>query len=420
MVRPSPGRIGEVDSLKIVLAYSGGLDTSIIVPWLCEHRPGAQVIAVCVDVGQGEDLEAVRDKALATGCIEARVIDRRDEFASEFAFRALRAGAVYQGRYLLGTALARPLIARTLVEVARDAGAQAIAHGATGKGNDQVRFEASVAALAPDLEVIAPWREWTIRSRTEAMAYAESHHVPIAATPAEPYSRDANLWHISHEGGVLEDPGKRPPEGLLIHTATVEDAPDEVASITIGFEAGTPVAINGQRRSAADLIDELNQLAGAAGVGVIDMVEDRLVGIKSRGVYETPAGTVLHAARVHLLSVTLDRRSRRFLADIALQYADLVYDGLWYTRLREALDAAVDHLVAPATGEVGLDLYKGNATPRVVHSPNSLYDEALASFDNTGRGVDHPDATGFLRLYTLPLKVAGSIKVDATAPSHVN
>jgi argininosuccinate synthase len=376
------------------------------------------VVAVCVDVGQGEDLAAVRDKALATGCAEALVLDRRDEFVAEFAFRALRAGAVYQGRYLLGTALARPLIARTLVEVARQIGATAIAHGATGKGNDQVRFEAGVAALAPDLEVIAPWREWRIRSRQEAMAYAQAHGVPVSATPAEPYSRDANLWHISHEGGVLEDPGQPAPAGLLLRTAALEDAPDAVLPLTVRFAAGTPVAMDGRPLGPAALLGELNAIAGAAGVGVADMVEDRLVGIKSRGVYETPGGTVLHQALAALQSVALDRRSRRLLQELGATYADLVYDGLWYTPVREAIDAAVDRLLSGVDGEVRLHLYKGHVLVRSILADRSLYDLSLASFDQTGGGIDHPDATGFLRVYTLPLKVAG-LADRATAAADV-
>jgi argininosuccinate synthase len=402
--------------VRIALAYSGGLDTSIIIPWLMETRPGAEVVAVCADVGQGDDLEQVRAKALASGAKEAYVLDLRERFVTRHIWPALQLGAVYQGRYLLGTALARPVIAQGLAEVAVRVGADAVAHGATGKGNDQVRFEAAMAALLPDMPVIAPWREWTITSRTEAMAYAAAHGVPVDQTPKEPFSRDANLWHISHEGGSLEDVAQPPPAGLLRMSVSPQAAPDAVTEVDVAFQEGVPSALDGMRLAPVALLERLNAVAGGAGVGTVDMVEDRLVGVKSRGVYETPGGTVLYAALEALRSVTLDRRARRLLRDLADSYGELLYDGLYFTPSREAIEAAGRVLMAPATGHVRLALYKGNVQILGVEASKSLYDTHIASFDETG-GVEHADATGFLRLYTLPLRTAA--RAGRTAPAAV-
>ena len=392
--------------MRIALAYSGGLDTSIIIPWLMETRPGSEVVAVCADVGQGDDLAQVRKKALASGAKDAVVLDLREPFVTRHIWPALKLGAVYQRRYLLGTALARPVIAEGLARVAAQIGADAVAHGATGKGNDQVRFEAAMAALLPDMPVIAPWREWPITSRTEAMAYAESHGVPVDQTPKEPWSRDANLWHISHEGGTLEDVTQAPPAGLLRMSVSPQAAPETVTEVDIAFTAGVPTALDGMCLPAITLLERLNTLAGNAGVGTVDMVEDRLVGVKSRGVYETPAGTVLHAALEALRSVALDRRARRLLGELADTYAELIYDGLYFTPSRQAIEAAGDILMAPATGHVRVALYKGNVQTRAVEASQPLYDTHVASFDETGGGIVHADASGFMRLYTLPLRTA--------------
>jgi argininosuccinate synthase len=409
--------------MRIALAYSGGLDTSIIIPWLRETRPGSEVVAVCADVGQGDDLAQVRAKAIASGAKDAVVLDLRERFVTRHIWPALKLGAVYQHRYLLGTALARPVIAEGLARVAVEVGADAVAHGATGKGNDQVRFEAAMAALLPDMPVIAPWREWSITSRTEAMAYAESHGVPVDQTPREPWSRDANLWHISHEGGTLEDVTLAPPAGLLRMSVSPEAAPDAVVDADIAFTAGVPTALDGMSLAPVSLVERLNTLAGNAGVGTVDMVEDRLVGVKSRGVYETPGGTVLYSALEALRSVALDRRARRLLGDLANSYAELVYDGLYFTPSRQAIEAAGDVLMAPATGHVRLSLYKGNIRIQAVEAAKSLYDTHVASFDETGSGIEHADASGFMRLYTLPLRTAaraGRTGLTETAePSRV-
>ena len=400
--------------MRIALAYSGGLDTSIIIPYLKETRPGAEIIAVCADVGQGEDLEAVRQKALRTGASDAVVLDLKETFVTRHIWPALRLGARYQGRYLLGTALARPVIAQALVETALAKGADAIAHGATGKGNDQVRFETAAAALAPDLEVIAPWREWAITSRLEAMAYAKAHGVPVDATPKEPFSRDANLWHISHEGGTLEDVTLAPPGGLLKMSATPEEAPDEVTELSVSFTSALPAAVNGKSLDPVSLVETLNTLAGHAGVGTVDMVEDRLVGMKSRGVYETPAGVVLYEALEALRSVALDRRSRRLLASLSTEYAELLYDGLYFTPSRAAIEAAAEVLTKSATGTVRLGLYKGNIRILSIQAAAPLYDEDLVSFDQVVN-FQHSDATGYLRLYTMPLKVMAKAQAKAQA-----
>ncbi|HET7292009.1 MAG TPA: argininosuccinate synthase [Vicinamibacteria bacterium] len=389
---------------KVVLAYSGGLDTSIIIPWIKENYGGAQIVAYCGDVGQGDDLEAVRRKALATGASECVVEDLREEFIRDYAFKALSAGAVYEDKYLLGTALARPLLAYRQVMCALERGADALAHGATGKGNDQVRFEVTYGAFAPHLRVIAPWREWTIRSREDALDYAAAHGVPVDQSPKDIFSRDGNLWHLSHEGGNLEDPWSPPRKEMFRLSVDPEDAPDEPDYVDVAFEQGTPVRLNGERLSPVALVERLNRIAGAHGVGRLDLVENRLVGIKSRGVYETPAGTVLHHAHRELERLVLDRDTLHFKQQVSVRYAELIYDGLWFSTLREALAAFVDFTEQEVTGEVRVRLYKGRAEAVGRRSPRSLYRQDLATF---GRGMayDHKDAAGFIRLFGLPERV---------------
>jgi argininosuccinate synthase len=389
---------------KVVLAYSGGLDTSIIMPWIKENYGGAEIIAYCGDVGQGDDLEAVRKKALATGATECVVEDLREEFIRDYAFKALAAGAVYEDNYLLGTALARPLLAYRQVQVALARGADALAHGATGKGNDQVRFEVTYATFAPQLRVIAPWREWTIRSREDALAYAAAHNVPVDQTPRDLFSRDGNLWHLSHEGGNLEDTWNTPLKEMFKLTVDPEDAPSTPQFITIAFEHGVPVALDGERLRPVALVEKLNRVAGAHGVGRLDLVENRLVGIKSRGVYETPAGTVLYAAHRELERLVLDRNTFHFKQTVAVRYAQLIYDGLWFSTLREALAAFVDETEKEVTGEVRVRLFKGRAEGVGRRSPRSLYRQDLATFGE-GMAYDHKDAEGFIRLFGLPERV---------------
>ncbi len=388
----------------IVLAYSGGLDTSIIVPWLKENYGGARVICVAADIGQGNELSGVRAKAIASGADECYVEDLRDEFVESFIYPTLRAGAIYNRKYLLGTSMARPLIARRQVEVARQVGADALAHGCTGKGNDQVRFELTYAAFAPDLPVIAPWREWDIRSREDAIAYAESRGIPIAATREKIYSRDANLWHLSHEGGILEDPNAAPPDDLLMLTRPVMKAPDTPETVVIGFEAGTPVSVNGARLGAVDLIAALNAIGGKHGVGVVDLVEDRMVGMKSRGVYETPGGSLLYAAHSELEQLVLDRRTLAAKDMIAPRYADLVYEGRWWTTEREAYDAFVGVTQERVSGSVTLRLFKGSTAVIGRESPYALYDERFVTFGEDDV-YQQSDAAGFIRLFALPSRV---------------
>ncbi|HEX4470208.1 MAG TPA: argininosuccinate synthase [Gemmatimonadaceae bacterium] len=388
----------------IVLAYSGGLDTSIIVPWLREHYD-AQVICVAADIGQGErELAGVRAKAIASGALECYVEDLREEFVRDFIFPTLRAGAVYNRKYLLGTSMARPLIARRQVEVARRVGADALAHGCTGKGNDQVRFELTYAAFAPDLPVIAPWREWHIRSREDAIAYAAERGIPVAATKEKIYSRDANLWHLSHEGGILEDPNAAPPDDLLQLTTTPFDAPDLPETVVIGFEQGTPVSVNDERLDPVALIETLNAIGGKHGVGVVDLVEDRLVGMKSRGVYETPGGALLYSAHSELEQLVLDRRTLSAKDLIAPRYADLVYEGRWWTTEREAYDAFVTATQSRVSGTVALRLYKGSATVVGRESAHALYDERFVTFGEDDV-YQQSDAAGFIRLFALPARV---------------
>src|ERR687895_31571 len=389
----------------IVLAYSGGLDTSIIVPWLKEHYDGARVVCVAADIGQGDvELEGVRAKAIASGASACIVENLREEFIRDYILPTVQAGAVYERKYLLGTSMARPLIARRQVEVARAVGADALAHGCTGKGNDQVRFELTYAAFAPELPVIAPWREWDIRSREDAIAYAAARGIPIAATKEKIYSRDANLWHLSHEGGILEDPNAAPPADLLQRTARPTDAPDAPETVTIGFERGTPVSVNGTRLGPVELVEALNAIGGAQGVGVVDLVEDRLVGMKSRGVYETPGGSLLYAAHSELEQLVLDRRTLAAKDLIALRYADLVYEGRWWTTERDAYDAFVNVTQERVTGSVTLRLYKGSASVVGRESVHALYDERFVTFGEDDV-YQQSDAAGFIRLFALPARV---------------
>ena len=388
----------------IVLAYSGGLDTSIIVPWLRE-KYDARVICVAADIGQGPDeLAGVRAKALASGAEECYVEDLRDEFVRDFIFPTLRAGAIYNRKYLLGTSMARPLIAKRQVEVARAVGADALAHGCTGKGNDQVRFELTYMAFAPDLPVIAPWREWDIRSREDAIAYAAARNIPVAATKEKIYSRDRNLWHISHEGGILEDPAQGPPKDVFMLSTDPEDAPNEPEEVRIGFDAGTPVSVNDRELGPVDLIAELNAIGGRHGVGRIDLVEDRMVGMKSRGVYETPGGTLLYAAHSELEQLVLDRRTLAAKDLVAPRYADIVYEGRWWTTEREAYDAFVDVTQQRVTGSVALRLYKGSAAVIGRQSEHALYDERFVTFGEDDV-YQQSDAAGFIRLYGLSMRV---------------
>jgi argininosuccinate synthase len=388
----------------IALAYSGGLDTSIIVPWLKEHYGGARIVCVAGDIGQGDELEGVRAKALASGADECYIEDLRQEFVQDFIWPTLRAGAIYGRKYLLGTSMGRPLIARRQVEVARRVGADALAHGCTGKGNDQVRFELTYAAFAPDLPVIAPWREWDIKSREDALDYAAKHNVPVTASREKIYSRDRNIWHISHEGGVLEDPSQAPPDDLFMLTTSPEKAPNEPEQVTIGFSEGTPVAVNGIFLDPVAILTTLNAIAGRHGVGRIDLVEDRLVGMKSRGVYETPGGTLLYTAHSELEQLILDRRTLAAKDLIAPRYADLVYEGRWWTTEREAYDAFVNVTQERVTGGVTLKLYKGTVTVVSRASEYALYDERFVTFGEDDV-YQQSDAAGFIRLYSLPDRV---------------
>ncbi|MCS6993829.1 MAG: argininosuccinate synthase [Anaerolineales bacterium] len=389
---------------KVVLAYSGGLDTSVIVPWLKENY-GCEVVAFCANVGQSdEDLTRLEQKALSSGASQFVLRDLREEFAAEYLFPMLKAGAVYEHKYLLGTSVARPLIAKHLVDVAHQTGADAVAHGATGKGNDQVRFELTVMALDPRLKIIAPWREWDIRSREDAIAYAARHNVPVTATVKSIYSRDSNLWHLSHEGGLLEDPWNEPEEPMYQISTSPENAPDEPEYVEITFESGEPVAVNGERLSPAKLVERLNAIGGAHGIGRVDLVENRLVGMKSRGVYETPGGTILYYAHRELESLVLDRETAHFKEMVAVKYAELTYYGLWFTPLREALDAFVNATQGPVTGTVRLKLYKGNIISAGRKSPFSLYREDFATFGQEDV-YDQSQAEGFIRLFGLSLKV---------------
>ncbi len=392
--------------MKVVLAYSGGLDTSVILAWLKEVYE-AEVIAYTADVGQGEEVAEAAEKALATGASLGLVDDLKEAFVTEAVFPAVRAAAVYEGEYLLGTSLARPIITQGLVAAAREHGADAIAHGATGKGNDQVRFELSTAALAPDLKVIAPWREWDLKGRSELVAYAETRGIPVPVTREFPYSTDANLFHISYEGGDLEDPWTAPPDGMFRMTVDPENAPDEARRLVVGFERGTPVSIDGQALGPVELLVALNDIAGTHGVGRVDIVENRFVGIKSRGVYETPGGTVLHAARRAIESIALDREILHLRDDLAKRYANIVYNGFWFSPERLALQATMDSIQEPVTGEARLILYKGSVRVVGRRSPNSLYREDTATFE-ADDVYQQADAAGFINLNALRIKGFGT------------
>ncbi|MGA9349679.1 MAG: argininosuccinate synthase [Anaerolineae bacterium] len=395
---------------KVVLAYSGGLDTSVILVWLKE-RYGCEVATFTADLGQGEELEGLEEKALSTGASKAYVEDLREEFLMEYAFPTMMAGAIYERQYLLGTSFARPLIAKRQVEIAELEGADAVAHGCTGKGNDQVRFELTYKALNPRLEVIAPWREWDIRSREDALAYAAAHNVPVAATERSIYSRDRNIWHLSHEGGILENPWQEPEEEMFVLTVAPEAAPDEPLYLEIDFKEGVPKRIDGVAYGPVELLTRLNELGGAHGVGRADLVENRLVGMKSRGVYETPGGTILYTAHHALESICLDRETLHYKDVIAQRYAELVYYGLWFTPLREALDAFVRKTQETVTGTVRLKLYKGSCTIVGRKSPYSLYREDYATFGEEDV-YDQADAEGFINLFGLPLKVKALLDIE--------
>ena len=388
---------------KVVLAYSGGLDTSIIIPWLKENY-GCDVVAFSADVGQNEELDGLEAKALASGASKLYVEDLKEEFLKEYAFPTLRAGALYERKYLLGTSFARPIIAAHQVAIAKLEGADALAHGCTGKGNDQVRFELTFQALAPEMAVIAPWREWDIHSREDAIDYAAAHNIPITASRENIYSRDRNLWHYSHEGGALEDPWLEPPASIFGISVSPEDAPDAPVEIELGFDEGWPVALDGQGLSPVELLSALNEIGGQHGIGRIDLVENRLVGMKSRGVYEQPGATILATAHKELESITLDRQTMHYKDVVAQRYAELVYDGLWFTPLREALDAFVGVTQKRVTGDVKLKLYKGNCIIAGRRSPYSLYSESFATF-GASAVYDHADAEGFITLFGLPLKI---------------
>jgi argininosuccinate synthase len=393
---------------KVALAYSGGLDTSIIIPWLKENY-GCEVVAVCGDIGQGGDeLTGLEEKARKTGASEVYVEDMRDEFVTDYVWRMVRAGAVYEDKYLLGTSIARPLLAKKQVEVALKTGCDAVAHGCTGKGNDQVRFELTYKALAPQLTVIAPWREWDIISREDAIEYAAKHDVPISQTTKKIYSRDRNLWHISHEGGALEDPANAAPDEIWMLTKSPKEAPDTPGEVTIAFEKGIPVAVNGKALSGAAVVETLNAIGAEHGIGRIDLVENRFVGMKSRGCYETPGGTLITYAHRELEALTLDRSLLHYKQRLALDYAELVYNGLWFTPLRESLDAFFATANENTTGEVTLRMYKGNLEPVSRKSPYSLYSLDIASF-TMGQSYDQRDALGFINLVGLPIRVRAAV-----------
>jgi argininosuccinate synthase len=395
---------------KVVLAYSGGLDTSVIVPWLRENY-GCEVICFCANIGQGEELAGLPEKGLASGASKVIIEDLRDEFARNFLFPMLQAGAIYERQYLLGTSVARPLIAKWQVAVAQAEGADAVAHGCTGKGNDQVRFELTYKALNPTLKVIAPWREWEIRSREDALAYARRHNVPVSQTEKSIYSRDRNLWHLSHEGGALENPAHEPEKEMYQWTAAPEDAPDEAEVVEVAFVQGVPVTVNGTSLSPARLVETLNELGAKHGIGRIDLVENRLVGMKSHGVYETPGGAILYAAHRELESLCLDRDTAHYKEQIALRYAELVYFGQWFHTLREALQAFIGETQKTITGWVRMKLYKGNVMVIGRYSPHSLYREDFATFGQEDV-YDQKDALGFITLFGLPMKVKAMMEVS--------
>ncbi len=402
---------------KVVLAYSGGLDTSVIVPWLKNNYDNCEVICFTADVGQQEELEGLEGKAIASGASKLIVADLQEEFLKDYVFPTMQAGAVYEREYLLGTSIARPLMAKKMVEIAEDEGADAIAHGCTGKGNDQVRFELTVMALNPKLKVIAPWREWEIRSREDAIQYANKYNIPLAQTEKDIYSRDRNIMHLSHEGGMLEDPWNEPEDSMFQLSVSPEDAPDKAEYIEIGFEQGNPINLNGEKLSAVELFTRLNKIAGANGIGRVDIVENRLVGMKSRGVYETPAGTIIFRAHQALESICLDKYTMHYKDFVAVKYAELVYNGMWFMQLREALDAFVKVTQQTVSGTVRIKLYKGNIIIAGRKSPFSLYREDYASFGEEDV-YNQQDAHGFIQLFGLPLKVESLLAIDGGGESR--
>ena len=404
---------------KIVLAYSGGLDTSIIITWLKENYDNPEIIAVSGDVGQGTELDGLEEKAIKTGASKLYIVDLKEEFIQNYVYETLKAGAKYEGEYLLGTAFARPIIAKAIVDIAKKEGADAICHGCTGKGNDQVRFELTIKAFAPEMKIIAPWREWNIKSREEEIEYAEAHNVPLKISRETNYSKDKNLWHLSHEGMDLENPANEPKydkPGFLELGVSPEAAPDKPTYITISFEKGKPVALNGEKLDGQSMVKKLNELGGANGIGLVDIVENRLVGMKSRGVYETPGGTILYKAHEILETITLDRDTSHYKKLVAEQFAELVYFGKWFTPLRESLSAFVDKTQEYVTGDVKLKLYKGNVINAGVTSPYSLYDEAIATFDED-EVYDQKDSAGFINLFGLSLKVNANMKKRNNIPN---
>ncbi|XP_043703987.1 argininosuccinate synthase, chloroplastic-like [Telopea speciosissima] len=394
---------------KVVLAYSGGLDTSVIVPWLRENY-GCEVVCFTADVGQGiKEMEGLEAKAKASGACQLVVKDLKEEFVRDYIFPCLRAGAIYERKYLLGTSMARPVIAKAMVDVAKVVGADAVSHGCTGKGNDQVRFELTFFALNPELNVVAPWREWEIEGREDAIEYAKKHNVPVPVTKKSIYSRDRNLWHLSHEGDILEDPANEPMKDMYMISVDPEDAPNKPEYVEIGIVSGLPVSLNGKELSPASLLTELNEIGGRHGIGRIDMVENRLVGMKSRGVYETPGGTILFAAVRELESLTIDRETMQVKDSLALKYAELVYAGRWFDPLRQSMDAFMEKITETTTGSVTLKLYKGSVTVTGRKSPNSLYRQDISSFES-GQIYDQADAAGFIRLYGLPMRVRAMLE----------
>ena len=393
---------------KVVLAYSGGLDTSIIIPWLKENYDGCEVIAVSGDVGQGTELDGLEEKAKKTGASKLYVLDLKKDFVENYIFPTMQAGAVYEDKYLLGTSFARPVIAKAIVDIAKKEGADAICHGCTGKGNDQVRFELTIKAFAPEMTIIAPWRIWNIKSREEEIEYAEAHNIPLKINRETNYSKDKNLWHLSHEGLDLEDPANEPQyekEGFLELGVSPLQAPDKPTYITLHFEKGIPTALNGEAIDSVSLIEALNKIGGENGVGLADLVENRLVGMKSRGVYETPGGTILYEAHRLLETITLDKATQHYKQLIAVKFGEMVYDGQWFTPLREALSAFVSKTQETVTGDVKLRIYKGNVTSAGITSPYSLYSEDIATFDDDGGAYSQKDSEGFINLFGLPLKV---------------
>lgn len=403
---------------KVVLAYSGGLDTSVILRWLIDTY-GCEVVAFCADLGQGEELAPVEEKAKRTGASKVYIEDLREEFVQDFVFPMLRANAVYEGGYLLGTSIARPLIAKRQVEIAEREGADAVAHGATGKGNDQVRFELTYQALRPDIQVIAPWRVWDLHSRSKLLEFAERHGIPVPVTTEKPYSTDRNLFHISYEGGILEDPWREPYEDMFLLTASPEHAPDRPEYVEIDYERGNPVAVNGERLSPAALLARLNEIAGRHGVGRVDIVENRYVGMKSRGVYETPGGTLLHLAHRAVESLTLDREVAHLRDSLIPRYAEMVYYGYWFAPEREALQALIDRTQETVTGTARLKLYKGSAVVVGRKSPNSLYRPDIATFEE-GSGYRQADAEGFIRLNGLRLRIARQLQSESSRKRQQN